>query len=38
MTPLDLLHCFIYDSTSRYYNLCFTTSSDPLMSCLGAVL
>jgi hypothetical protein len=38
MTPLNLLHSFIYDSTSRYYNLFFTTSSDPLMSCLGAVL
>jgi hypothetical protein len=36
--PLDLFHSFIYDSTSRHYNLSFTMSSDPLMSCLGAVL
>jgi hypothetical protein len=34
---LCLLHLFIYDSTSRRYNLSFTMSSDPLMSCLGAV-
>jgi hypothetical protein len=38
MTLLDLLHSFIYDSTSRRYNLSFTMSSEPLMSCLGAVL
>jgi hypothetical protein len=37
-TPLDLLHSFIYDSTSRCYNLSFTMNSDPLLSCLGAVL
>jgi hypothetical protein len=37
-THLDLLHWFIYDSTSRRYNISFTMSSDPLMSCLGAVL
>jgi hypothetical protein len=37
-TPLDLLHLFIYDSNNRHYNLSFTMSSDPLMSCLGAVL
>jgi hypothetical protein len=29
---------FIYDSTTRRYNLSFTISPDPLMSCLGAVL
>jgi hypothetical protein len=38
MTPFDLLHSFISDSTSHHYNLSFTMSSDPLMSCLGAVL
>jgi hypothetical protein len=38
VASLDLLHLFIYDSTSRHYNLSFTMSSDPLMSCLGAVL
>jgi hypothetical protein len=37
-TPLNLLHSFIYDSTSRRCHLSFTMSSDPLMSCLGAVL
>jgi hypothetical protein len=37
-TPLDLLHSFIYDSTSRRYTLSFTMSSDPLLSYLGAVL
>jgi hypothetical protein len=37
-TPLDLLHLFIYDSTSRHYNLSFTMCYDHLMSCLGAVL
>jgi hypothetical protein len=37
-TPLDLLNSFIYDSTSRSYNLSFTMRSDPLMSYLGAVL
>jgi hypothetical protein len=36
--PLNLLHSFIYDSTSRHYNLSFTMSSDPLLSCLGAAL
>jgi hypothetical protein len=37
-TPIDLLHSFISDSTSRRCDLSFTMSSDPLMSCLGAVL
>jgi hypothetical protein len=37
-TPFCLLHLFIYDSTSRRYNLSFTMNFGPLMSCLGAVL
>jgi hypothetical protein len=36
-TPLCLWHSFIADSTSWHYNLSFTLSTDPLMSCLGAV-
>jgi hypothetical protein len=36
-TPLDVT-LFISDSNSRHYSLSFTMSSDPLMSCLGAVL
>jgi hypothetical protein len=37
-TPLNWLHRFIVDSTSWYYNLSFTISSDPLMSRGGPLM
>jgi hypothetical protein len=37
-TPLSCSQSFIADSTSRYYNHSITLDSDPLMSCLKAVI